>query len=170
MKRRPRPGALCVAIAMTAHAATVGCTPASKDAWIDGVSPLRPELIARWTEITVRWPPRNGCADEPVTEMLAVGTLLDRFGKQDGAFFSPRGVGFRARSMPYVCSQLDYSIYRVEKPLPVDTCRAAPWFGEPGGGLTHKSTESAAQLIERGYLSTVAFMPAGGPDQSRPCD
>src|SRR5271157_2905199 len=76
---------------------------------------LRQDLYPKWIDdkAQVKWPPNNGCAAAPVSETLAPGTLIDRFGSEGGSFFSPKGESFDARAVPYVCSQMVYTVYRV---------------------------------------------------------
>jgi hypothetical protein len=109
---------------------------------------LRWELVPEWIawetdKATISWPPNDGCAGKPHTETLAAGTLIDRFGSEGGSFFSPQGEGFAARAVPYECRQKDYRVYRVVKPLSVRTCKAAPWFGDPGGAVQEQTAEPA---------------------------
>ena len=157
MNRRGRPGfpvkriaALALAVGLCALAGA--CTP-----------PAVPGTAA------IQWPPNDGCAAPAVAEALVPGTLIDRFGPETGTFFSPRGESFRSRSVPYACERSEYRVYRVEKPLEVRTCIAAPWFGEPGGAVTNRTTRSAARLVSEGSLSRVAVILPGGPDRPPPC-
>ena len=126
---------------------------------------LRPASLS-----AVEWPPNDGCAVAPLRETLAVGTLLDRFGNESGTFFSPKGEPYRARSMPYACAQLEYRVYRVEAPLEVQTCKAVPWFGAPGGAVTNKTAKPASRLVAEGVLAVVSFTPAGAAGYPPQCD
>jgi hypothetical protein len=130
-----------------------------------------PDVLLRpGTLSAIRWPPDDGCAAAPVRETLAVGTLLDRFGNEAGTFFSPKGEAYRARSMPYACAQLDYRVYRVVQPIEVQTCRAVPWFGKPGGAITNKTARPASSLVAEGSLSVVSFTRAGAAEHPSQCD
>ncbi len=105
-------------------------------------SVLRPTLTAKWLE----WPPNEGCAGPEQHETLAPGTGIDRYGSENGSYFSSPGTSYAARSLPYNAARIGYTVYVVLKPLQVDACRIAPWFDEPGGGMQFKTSETAAQL------------------------
>jgi hypothetical protein len=47
---------------------------------------LRQDLYPKWIDgkAQIKWPPHDGCAAAPVSETLAVGTLIDRFGSEGG--------------------------------------------------------------------------------------
>jgi Tuberculosis necrotizing toxin len=117
----------------------------------------------------IKWPPNNGCAAAPVSETLAVGTLIDRFGSEGGIFFSPKGESFDARAVPYVCSKMVYTVYRVDKPLHVMDCKAAPWFDEPGGATQFQTDDPAFKLRESGSTEVVPGDSAGNSSAASPC-
>jgi len=130
---------------------------------------LRQDLYPKWIDdkAQITWPPNNGCAAAPVSESLAPGTMIDRFGSEVGSFFSPKGESFAARAVPYDCSKMAYTIYRVTRPLHVETCKAAPWFDEPGGATQYQTDEPAFRLRESGSIE-VATSDATGNDTSVP--
>jgi hypothetical protein len=51
--------------------------------------------------------------------------------------------------------QKPYSVFKVLKPFEVEASMAAPWFGEPGGGMQFKLGKSVSDLIKEGYLKKV---------------
>ena len=127
---------------------------------------LRWDLVPKWIQWTadkptVFWPPNDGCAAAPVTDTIPAGTLIDRFGSEGGTFFSPRGMSFNSRAVPYVCKMMDYRIYKVLKPLAVKACQAAPWFNEPGGAKQVQTTEPAYKLVADQSIVAI-FYEAGG--------
>jgi hypothetical protein len=110
------------------------------------------------------WPADSGFAppgELPVT--VQPGALLDRFGDNAGKFFSPKGTGYRERSLPYVCQGYAYAVYRVVQPLPASIGTAAPWFGEPGGALQIQTTECVNQLLAAGVLQAITDPPSPPP-------
>lgn len=116
---------------------------------------LRPALFPEWIDAAkqIKWPPRDGCAEAtPVADTIAPGALIDRFGSEGGSYFSPVGQSFASRALPYVCSQMVYTTYRVKQPLNVQRCAAAPWFGEPGGAIQYKTAEPAYKLLASGMI------------------
>jgi hypothetical protein len=156
-------GGTCAGVAQTSGAPPAGY-PAN----------LRWALVPKWIswsndKATISWPPNDGCAATPVKETLDPGRLLDRFGSEGGTFFSPKGESFAFRAVPYVCQQMDYRIYRVVKPIPVKTCKAAPWFGEPGGAEQDQTAEPAYKLVAEGAIVMVSYEPGGGSDPYPQC-
>jgi hypothetical protein len=113
------------------------------------------------------WPPYNGCNGTVATpDELKPGTLVDRFGRLSGEFFSPAEETFRKRSLKQImnkpeCKEFynkkyskdnkytatgknddwrllnDYSVLKVIKPLSVVKCTAAPAFDQPGGAIQY---------------------------------
>jgi hypothetical protein len=135
---------------------------------------LRWDLVPKWIQWTdgkalISWPPNDGCASASESRVLPAGTLIDRFGSEYGSFFSPRGESFKARAVPYVCSQMDYRVYRVLKPISVKVCKAAPWFGEPGGALQDQTADPANKLVAAGMMEVVSYAPAGSRGPSPQC-
>jgi hypothetical protein len=122
-----------------------------------------------------RYPPNDGFAGTIVAVTLSTGQFIDRFGPNDGRFLAPFGVIYARRSLPP--SNLDtfdprypnnYHIFRVIKEFRVDSGTAAPWFGQPGGGLQYRLNSAyfdgevvpparvdAQWLIDHGYLEPV---------------
>lgn len=132
---------------------------------------LRQDLYPKWIDdnAQIKWPPNDGCAAAPVSETLAVGTLIDRFGSENGSFFSPKGESFAARAMPYVCSKMVYTMYRVTRLLHVAACKAAPWFDEPGGAMQFQTDDPAFKLRESGAIEVVPGDSAGNANAASPC-
>jgi hypothetical protein len=113
------------------------------------------------------WPPYDGCAAAPAAQSLTTGQLIDRFGSEFGTFFSPRGESFRSRAVPYVCSQMEYRVYRVVKPVAVKSCKVASWFDEPGGAVQVQTADPANELVASGVIEQVSY-EAGGSSGSAP--
>jgi hypothetical protein len=147
-------------------------TPAQETSAPPSLPPyLRQDLYPKWIDdkVQVTWPPNDGCATSPTSETLSAGTLIDRFGGEGGRFFSPKGESFAARAVPYVCGKMVYTVYRVTKSLRVSTCRAAPWFGEPGGATQFQTDEPAFILRESGAIEVVPSDAAGNAPSASPC-
>ncbi|SFK88069.1 TNT domain-containing protein [Falsiroseomonas stagni] len=116
----------------------------------------RPDLAREWvTPQGYRWPPDNGFGERATYLVLPPGMLLDRFGQDNGRFFSPRGAAFGARALPSDCATLPYRVYRVQAPLLARVGYALPWFGEPGGATQLLTDASAEQLLADGTLVAV---------------
>jgi hypothetical protein len=114
----------------------------------------RADLAPDWIDAQgYRWPPQDGFAEVVSYMVLPPGVLLDRFGSENGRFFSPKGAAFKARALPTVCAELPYSTYRVTTPMLVRVGSAAAWFGHPGGATQMMTDATAAQLVADGVLT-----------------
>jgi hypothetical protein len=122
---------------------------------------LRPDLDARWfaADGRLQYPLDDGFDAAPVHSTLQPGRLVDRFGGS-GRFFSPKGEPFPARALPTLCELQVYTVYRVLKPLPVASGKAAPWFDEPGGATQYETDEPSAALVDQHVLEP---LPNAGP-------
>lgn len=132
---------------------------------------VRPALYPKWFDASgqIRWPPHDGCAGAETAETVPAGTLIDRFGSEGGSYFSPRGESYADRALPYICRQMTYTVYRVQKALPVKTCKAAPWFDEPGGARQFQTAQPAFKLRQDGFIAVVANDNGGSGKPSPLC-
>src|SRR4029453_9597357 len=97
------------------------------------------------------WPPDGGFAGPRTQETLPVDTRIDRFGHEGGDYLSPEGTPFEQRALAPKSLKDDYHVYKVVKPLPVESGGIAPAFDQPGGGVQYKTTKSVKQLLDEGY-------------------
>lgn len=101
------------------------------------------------------WPPNGGAI--PGTERatyLEPGTRIDRYGRPDaGGFVSPEGVPYENRALRPGTD--GYTVYEVNKPLPVTESRATPWFNQPGGGPQYELPVDIRVLLKRNIISIV---------------
>jgi nicrotizing toxin Mtb-like protein len=110
-------------------------------------------------DVEYAWPPcelypEGGTAPgEP--EVLDVGTVIDRFGREDGRVFAAVETPFAQRSLPPSHVDLAYRRYRVVTPIPVWRSLSAAWFAQPGGGVRYRTTRSVAELVALGHLEDV---------------
>ncbi len=109
-----------------------------------------------------RWPPNRGFAGNPSKKTLQEGEVLTRYGENTGSFASPQGVPFEQRALPPESLQKPFQQYEVIKPFDVDAGPAAPWFGQPGGGMQYDVSNSVVSnhtnfqhLINLGYLKEI---------------
>ncbi|KAK4463959.1 hypothetical protein QBC42DRAFT_264350 [Cladorrhinum samala] len=128
-------------------------------------------FLEKWFNVTSKWwnyPTLDGFgltdAGVPIqgNVTLQVGTLIDRFGGEGGAFVAPAGAPYMQRSLPP--SNLNtpegadskykynYRVYSVSKPLLVLSGPIAPWFGQPGAGVQYQLYKSVKTLIDEGFL------------------
>jgi Tuberculosis necrotizing toxin len=134
-------------------------------------SNLRADLYPKWIDAAghINWPKNDGFDGTPVAQTLQPGQLIDRFGSEGGTFFSPKGESYPGRALPYVCSQMPYTIYRVDQPIPVQAGKAAPWFGEPGGATQYETAEPAFKLREEGKIEAAKNDSTGNGPAASPC-
>lgn len=93
-------------------------------------------------------------------KVLEEGTLIGRYGSPRGEFFSPEGTTYEQRSLALHSDNADYYVYRVVRPLEVDSCKIAPWFGREGGTQFIKYHDDGTkytinELIDEGYVEEV---------------
>ena len=113
------------------------------------------DTIPEGLRIQPYYPPNSGFAEAPVTKALQPGEMFDRFGLDTGRFASPAGTPAYMRSLPPGATESPYSMFRVLKPLDVQSGTAAPWFGQPGGGVQYQFSQSIQSLIKNGYIERV---------------
>ena len=135
---------------------------------------LRWDLVPKWIEwadnkTTISWPPNDGCATPPDAQSLTAGQMIDRFGSEGGTFFSPKGESYRSRAVPYVCTEMDYRVYRVVEPIAVKSCKAAPWFNEPGGAVQVQTPDPAYKLVSAGMIQVVSYAAGGSEGPAPQC-
>lgn len=105
------------------------------------------------------WPPNEGFGGPQTKETLPVGTRIDRFGHPGGKYLSPEGTPFPSRALAPKSVGDKYNVYKVVKPLEVQSGKIAPAFDQPGGGTQYKTTKSVQDLIDEGYLVHVGEIP-----------
>ncbi|KAJ3474761.1 hypothetical protein NLG97_g9708 [Lecanicillium saksenae] len=130
------------------------------------------EFLRAWTDPATgeyKKPPRNGFMRDVDgngingTMQLEVGTLIDRFGDEDGEYVLAASAPFSQRSLPP--SNLDtdpsspdfpygYHLYRVVRPFSVSGGPIAPWYGQPGLGAQFYTGDvgSIKKLLAVGYI------------------
>ena len=81
-----------------------------------------------------------------------MGQILSRIGGTGGNYLSPQGTPLWARSLPYGSERQPELLYQVVKPFTYYRSNAAPWFGQPGGGLQYRILPTVKWLLENKYL------------------
>ena len=101
------------------------------------------------------YPINNGFLREPTVESLQPGTVIDRYGTENGRFVSPEGTPISARSLPRDTNTQQLFSYEVIRPLPVQSGTIAPAFGEFGGGIQYLLPFGERDLADAGYLKVI---------------
>ena len=100
---------------------------------------------------------RGFVAGEGGQASVLPGQVLDRYGDASGSFLSPAGTPAAARSLPPGALARPLNSYQVLQPFEAGAGRAAPWFGQPGGGLQFDlGTKTVQDLINSGHLAPVS--------------
>jgi len=107
------------------------------------------------TALQTYWPPNRGFQGTPITEELATGTRIDRYGYEGGTFLSPVGTPDWMRSLAPATTSKPYNVYEVVRPIEVQSGKAAPWFGQVGQGTQYELPMSVSDAIARGHLRRV---------------
>lgn len=118
---------------------------------------IRPDISAKWKDGQgkLRWPTHEWSTEISVTVILTPGMVIDQFGCETGKQFSPQGVAFASRALPYVCAAAPYASYRVVKPLLAWSGKAAPWFDQKGGAPQFRTAVTVAELLSDGTIERV---------------
>lgn len=102
------------------------------------------------------WPASTGCpeggAEPEKAIVLDPGTVVDRFGDEEGRILAAAGTAFTRRCLPPEYRERAYARYRVARPLPVWQAATAAWFAQAGGGIRYRATHPVAELVAMGYL------------------
>jgi hypothetical protein len=97
---------------------------------------------------------------QPEVTTLPPGATVDRFGAPTGAFASPAGLPFEARSLPPEALGRPLTTYEVVQPIEnVRSGLAAPAFGQPGLGVQYQFPKPIQFYLDSGQLRVV---PAAG--------
>ena len=86
------------------------------------------------------WPPNNGCALPVTSHTFSVGATICRYGAPGGSYGAVPGTEFPKCSLPRDTDCSKYTCYEVTCPVTAESCKIAPWFGQPGGGTQYKFT------------------------------
>jgi hypothetical protein len=111
-------------------------------------------MAVKGTALVRYYPPNNGFLGQPVEEVLERGTVLWRYGSEEGRFLARAGASPLDISLSPDKWNLIPRSYVVQTPFQVSGGIAAPWapFGTPGGAWQGLSRLSIADLIKGGYL------------------
>jgi hypothetical protein len=118
---------------------------------------VRPGTGRDTMDIEYAWPPSElfpeGATAPGEPEVLAPGTIIDRFGTEEGRVFAAESTAFSRRSLPPSHLRAGYRRYRVLRPLPVWRGMSAAWFAQSGGGVRYRTVYPALDLVAFGYLT-----------------
>jgi RHS repeat-associated protein len=107
------------------------------------------------TSIVPYYPPNWGADASGWTETtLLPGPSFQRWGDLAGQFFAPGGAPPWSVSLPPELQSTEPILFDFTEPCVVKVSRAAPWFGQPGGGLQYFSPEPLSGLVGRGIVRT----------------
>lgn len=101
------------------------------------------------------WPSNDGFSGPTQSITLQQGTVIQRIGGAEGRFVSPYFTDPMSLSLPYhqMPNMSNPTMYIVKQPITVIVGKAAPWFGQYGGGTQYILPQTIQQLINSGILS-----------------
>jgi len=102
------------------------------------------------------WPENAGFAEDAEYVTLEPGTLVDRYGGNEGSFTASAGTPYEQRSLPYEEGDMEFRTYEVLKPIDnVYQGATTPAFGESGGGTQQMFTYDMQYYIDNNYIREV---------------
>ncbi|MFL6123140.1 glycohydrolase toxin TNT-related protein [Actinophytocola sp.] len=121
---------------------------------------------------TNQWPPNDGAVEGSERHVtLPEGTVLDRFGGENGRFLSPMDTDgtpyhYSERAIFPDNAEVGYHVYVVADPsgLPGTLADVAPALGQPGGGrqFTLNDDVNVQRLLAEGVIREVHVPPDNG--------
>lgn len=116
---------------------------------------------ARWKreDGTDWWPPNNGAVGKPELTNLTKGTPVDRYGGETGAYLGRPADAASARALKEPPTG-DPHRYVVDKDLPVEKAKIAPWFDEVGGGEQYRMVDLEKPLNAKGERQPLSVSDA----------
>ena len=102
--------------------------------------------------------------------VVPAGAPLDHIGNASGHVLHLYDTAFAARSLPPTDANETRTGFVLNSPLP-DSCRVvrvAPWFGQPGGGVSIVLDRVIAYYVDQGVLSPFAVDLAAGAHAGTP--
>ncbi|UGX85191.1 TNT domain-containing protein [Phyllobacterium meliloti] len=102
----------------------------------------------------INWPPNDGFDGPKIMETMPKGTMLDRYGDNNGGYLAPSGTPFGKRALPANDVNRTLRQYEVLKPLDLWSGPAQPWFDQIGGGKQFMvpDNKDIDYLIQKEYL------------------
>ena len=89
------------------------------------------------TALQTYYPPNNGFSGSVQKITIQSGTLLQRTGDMAGRFVAPAGTPPQFLSLPYDKIGQTTKLLQTQQPLQALSGKAAPWFGQIGGGTQY---------------------------------
>lgn len=105
----------------------------------------------------IDWPENDGFLGEISNITLEPGTKVDRYGSFTGTYVAPEGIPNENRALKPGTEKGEYTIFKINKPINVQSGRIAPWFGQPGGGIQYKLYETVEKLLKYGYINVIDY-------------
>ena len=104
---------------------------------------------------TIDYPPYDGKLEGiSVDGLIDAGTELDRFGGTgpDSRYLSVSGTDISKRSLPPFTNLDIRDVFYVQQSFKANISFAAPYYGQPGGGIQIITNEPINKLVKDGYL------------------
>ena len=111
--------------------------------------------MAEGTSLTSYYPASDGFIGEAESTTLEPGTIVDRYGEENGRFVSPAGTPAEMRSLPPGSLDRPYNAYRVTNSINVMSGRISPAFDQIGLGIQHVLPDSVGNLVDQGFLERI---------------
>ncbi len=103
-----------------------------------------------------KYRPIDGSDEYVVDYLLPKGTIICRYGTNNGRFTTIKGTSYELLSLPYIKDTIEYHEYIVSKDVNVKCYVkkgiSAPMFNSPGGAIQFKHKQIIKLECEDGYL------------------
>ena len=107
------------------------------------------------TALQTYYPPNDGFIGTVERITLEAGTVLQRIGSLYGTFVAPAGTPPETLSLPYDKIGQAATFLQLQQPIEVLAGKAAPWFGQVGGGTQYLLDSPIMQLVKEGVIKII---------------
>jgi hypothetical protein len=108
--------------------------------------------------VTADYPPNDGKMEGySIDATIDAGTELDRYGGTgpDSRYLSVSGTDPAKRSLPRSTNLNLRDVYYVQNSFKANISIAAPYYGQPGGGIQIITYDTIEKLVKDGYLKKI---------------
>ena len=148
-------GAGAAGVAGSAGAGAASAAGAAGTAGAAAAPVVQQTIQQTSTALQTYYPPNDGFSGAIERITLEAGTVLQRIGSLYGSYVAPAGTPPETLSLPYDKIGQAATFLQLQQPIEVLAGRAAPWFGQIGGGTQYLLDSPIMQLLKDGVIKIV---------------